>query len=243
MMDSPSPEERALAERGQRQRRAVGAVPRAELVRETLAAAIITGELPIGWHLSEERLASIFSVSRTPIREALASLLASSLATRDVRGALRVAAVTPEQIIQVYAVCETLESTAARLASQTSSPRSVAKLRWLNEACRLAAEASDFDELVARTYEFHMEIAVTSANEFLIEFLREAHTWVKRFRPNSLVHPGRARTATEEHERIIEAIERHDSETAERLAREHFVTAEHIQIELLHRNGVAAPHA
>lgn len=242
MTDSPPDEDRALVERWQRQRRAVAAGPRAELVRETLSDAIIKGELPVGWHLSEDRLASIFSVSRTPIREALASLLASSFATRDARGTLRVAAVTPEQIIQVYAVCETLESMAARVAAQTSSPRSVAKLRWLNEACRLAAEASAFDELVARTYEFHTEIAVISGNEFLIEFLREAHTWVKRFRPNSLVHPGRARAATEEHERIIEAIERHDSEEAERLAREHFVTAEHIQIELLHRNDLAAPN-
>ncbi len=50
-----------------------------ERVRESLRQKIITGELGGGYHLSELKISKEYSVSRTPVREALCALAADGL--------------------------------------------------------------------------------------------------------------------------------------------------------------------
>ena len=50
----------------------------ADVIGVTLSSAIVDRALPPGWRLREERLASLFNVSRTPIREALAGLASAT---------------------------------------------------------------------------------------------------------------------------------------------------------------------
>ncbi|MGH3204147.1 MAG: GntR family transcriptional regulator, partial [Streptosporangiaceae bacterium] len=51
-----------------------------DVVARRLGQAILSGDLPPGTRLREENLAKSFSVSRTPVREALILLSASGLA-------------------------------------------------------------------------------------------------------------------------------------------------------------------
>jgi DNA-binding GntR family transcriptional regulator len=204
-----------------------------DAIRSTLAGAIVDRELPPGWRLRVERLAAIFGVSRTPVREALAGLANSNLARRDSRGSLRVGSVTTEQIRDVYAVRGHLEGLSAALAAETATTRTVAILREMNEACKRAAAAGDFQAFAAANNDFHGAIARSTGNELLIRFLDDVHIWVKRFPTTTLSYPGRPESALAEHEQIIDAIEQRDGELAERLAREHMRAGEEIRIRML----------
>src|SRR6201989_582298 len=61
-----------------------GEITRAEELRLQLADEIVRGVLPPGAALDETEIAQRFSVSRTPVREALRQLVASGLV--DARG-------------------------------------------------------------------------------------------------------------------------------------------------------------
>ena len=205
----------------------------ADAIRATLSGAIVDRELPPGWQLREERLASLFGVSRTPIREALAGLANSGLARRDNRGSLRVGAVTAEQILDAYAVRRRLEGLSAALAADAATPRNVINLRQLNRACEVAVVAEEFEQFVDANNRFHTAMARISGNELLIRFIEDVQNWVKRFPTTTLSYPGRPQSALAEHAAIVDAIEQRDAELAEQLAREHMRVAEEIRIHML----------
>ena len=205
----------------------------AEAVRQSLTAAIVNRELPPGLRLGEDRLANLFGVSRTPVREALVGLVNANLAVRDSRGFLRVGSITSEQILEVYAVRQVLEGFAASHAALVASPADLAKLKQLNASCAQAAARSDFKALATNNLRFHSAIAAACGNRLLVHFVDEIHNWVSRIGSTTLSNPGRASVALVEHNAIIDAIEERDSERAERLAREHMVAAEKIRIAML----------
>lgn len=205
----------------------------AEVIMKTLSSAIVDRVLPPEWRLREERLASLFGVSRTPIREALAGLANSGLAQRDGRGSLRVGSVTPEQILDVYAVRKSLEGLAAALAAESASPRAIAHLRQLQRACERAVERGEYQALAAANSEFHLALAESTGNELLIRFIGDVENWVKRFPTTTLSFPGRPESALAEHEAILDAIEKRDAMRAEQLAREHMGVAEEIRMQML----------
>jgi DNA-binding GntR family transcriptional regulator len=215
----------------------------ADVIGVTLSSAIVDRALPPGWQLREERLASLFNVSRTPIREALAGRASANLARRDSRGSLRVGAITSEQILDVYAVRRRLEGLSAALAADAATPRAIERLRELNRACRRAAEAGDGPGMAQANNRFHTALAEISANELLIRFVQDVQNWVRRFPTTTLSHPGRPETAFAEHESIIDAIAARDADLAEKRAQDHMRVAEEIRMVMLGDDGAGTtPH-
>lgn len=205
----------------------------AEAVRQILECAILEQVLPARVRLAEERLAHVFGVSRTPVREALLGLVNSNLAIRDAHGSLRVGAVTAEQILEVYAVRQVLEGFAAALCARASSPPVIARLKRLNNAFSEAVAQRDVARLPAANLRFHRAIAEASENTVLELFVQQLHNWVARIPSTTLTRGNRATEAIAEHEAIIEAIARHESVEAERLARDHMRIAEGIRLAML----------
>jgi DNA-binding GntR family transcriptional regulator len=205
----------------------------ADVIGVTLSSAIVDRALPPGWQLREERLASLFNVSRTPIREALAGLASANLARRDSRGSLRVGTITSEQILDVYAVRRRLEGLSAALAADAATPRAIERLRELNRACKRAAEAGDFPGVAQANNEFHTALAQISGNELLMRFVQDVQNWVRRFPTTTLSYPGRPETAFAEHESIVDAIEARDADLAEKRAHDHMRVAEEIRMKML----------
>jgi DNA-binding GntR family transcriptional regulator len=228
------PEEAALLKRwGRASAELVDARSVADAIGSTLAASIIERELPPAWPLREERLASLFGVSRTPIREALAGLANAGLARRDNRGSLRVRGVTPEQVLDVYAVRRRLEGLSAALAAEAATPRQIGYLKHLNRSCEEAVAAGDAKRLAEANTEFHAAMARSTGNELLIQFIDDVQKWVKRIPTTTLSYPGRSDQALKEHAQIIEAIEARDADRADQLARDHMGVAEEIRMRML----------
>lgn len=193
----------------------------ADAIHDAVAEGILSRILPAGWRLGEERLASLFSVSRTPVREALMRLESESLAARNRRSGLVVADVTAEQILEIYVIREALDGVAARQAAHFHSPVDIAALERVNDALAAAAAEGAYERMAALNVEFHTALARASRNEMLQRFVDQVHQAVRRFQRTTFSSPGRADEAVKEHVAIIEAVKRQDELGAEEAARGH----------------------
>jgi DNA-binding GntR family transcriptional regulator len=207
----------------------------ADGVYEALREAIVDRRLLPGDRLAEEQLAKQFGVSRTPVREALLRLEAEQFATRVARRGLVVRPIPEREVLEVYAVRAALDGLAASLAAEQATPPDRARLRWINEQIREAADRSDFARMAELNIELHEALCDAAHNGMLLLFMRQIHDWVRRFgeADTTFSRPGRAAEANAEHDDIIGAIEAGDADRAGRLAREHMNRAREARIAML----------
>lgn len=197
----------------------------ADAIHDAVSEGILSRLLPAGWRLGEERLATLFSVSRTPVREALMRLESENLVARNRRSGLVVADVSAEQILEVYVIREALDGIAARQAARVHSPVDIAALERINEQMATAATEGAYEHMASLNVDFHNALARASRNQLLQRFIDQVHQAVRRFTRTTFSEPGRAIEAIEEHRAIIDAVKRQDEEAAEAAARRHMHNA------------------
>jgi DNA-binding GntR family transcriptional regulator len=210
-----------------------------DMVYAVLHEAILSGVLLPGQRLAEESFAALFNVSRTPVREAFVRLEATGLAHRVPRRGLIVGKITPQEIVDVYVVRETMDGLAAYLAAQFATPGDVAHLASINAEFAAAAERGDANEMARLNLEFHTAIAASARNSLLVQFLENIHHLVRRFPGTTFQHPGRAVEAIEEHEQLIAAIRSRAADDARRIASESMAKAREIRIAMLARDAAS----
>src|SRR3954465_10805740 len=90
---------------------------RADFVYESLRDAISDGRIAGGERVREEEIARNLGVSRTPVREALQRLQQRGLLVFGPGRGLVVAQLSQQQVIELYAMRQILEGSAARFAA------------------------------------------------------------------------------------------------------------------------------
>ncbi len=205
-----------------------------DAVHATLREAIVTGVLEPGVRLAETALAQRFSVSRTPVREALLRLESERLVDRDRRGGLIVGEMTAREILEVYAVREALTGLTASLAAQSATEADIASLRWHIEELRRAAADRDFARMAQVNLRFHESLCRATHNDFLLFVMQQVHDRVRRFPGTTLSYPGRAESMPAAHEELVRAIEERKPELASTLARRRMAAARELRIRMLH---------
>src|SRR5258706_6657706 len=116
-------------------------VTRAEELRLQLADEIVRGVLAPGSALDETDIARRFSVSRTPVREALRQLVASGLVeARAHRGAV-VAQPSHDRLKEMFEAMAELEALCAGFAAERMPPGDRQKLEAIHEELRMLRHA------------------------------------------------------------------------------------------------------
>ena len=174
-------------------------------IRSALQTEIEMGRLPPGSPLDERSLAERFSVSRTPVREALQQLAAKDLVRMMPRHGAIVARMTVSEVRGLMEVLGELESFAARLAARRIDDESRRQLVAALESCRLADVNSATDYAIANIA-FHEAVFAASRNEYLKQQLRRAHRLVQRYRTRDLQSPAQISKSLADHETITRAI-------------------------------------
>lgn len=208
-----------------------GRRPRAQELYEALRNAILRGELEPGERLVEETIAGLASVSRTPVREALRKLEVDGLVRESGRGMV-VVDFSYDDLAELCAVRETLEGLACRLAAVSRSELELAALRRIMEDIRAATARADVSRLVVLNNAFHETVWQAARNRYLAHQLRTLRGLIERLQTTTLRVPERRREAMLEHEAILDAIERGDADSAERLARDHMRKAMALRLAL-----------
>ncbi len=184
------------------------------------------GRLARGTRLHQEDLAAELGVSRTPVREALRRLAAEGRVELLTNRGARVADIDLAAMPEPYEARLVIEPGAAALAARrVLSASERRRLRGAISAQRSAA--GDLQRSFVANREFHLGLVAASGNELLTQFAE--HLWIARI--GAAIYEEQAETAermlldADEHEAILEAVERGDARKAESLARKHVADA------------------
>ncbi len=212
---------------GRRPDRAAAAPANAtERIVAAITAAIVERRLMPGTKLAEQKIADIFQVSRTLVRQALNQLSRDKLVTLEpARGAF-VAQPSVEEARQVFEVRQMLESAMIQRLAATITPAQVAELREHLQAELAAVQRTDVPGRTHLLADFHVVLARMLGNEVLAEML---HDLVSRSSLISLMYQSSlsAEQSQAEHVAIVDALERADARAATRLMLDHLDSVEH----------------
>lgn len=198
---------------------------RADVISKKIADDIVLGRFQPGARLDEVMLASMFQVSRTPVREALKQLAIQGLVVcRPNRGAV-VAEMTPEQLDRMFEAIGELEAACARHASVRMSAADCERLGNVHAESRLAMRAGDFELYDRLNQELHTIIIQGSCNPVLIDMTFSLRHRVSPYRRSQFRNVERMSASFEEHAVIVEALLAHDAVTVYRQMRSHLLSA------------------
>jgi DNA-binding GntR family transcriptional regulator len=210
----------------------------ADVVARRLARAILSGELAPGARLREQTLAKDFSVSRTPIREALIVLAASGLADLEPNRGATVLQLTADDVAEVYHLRAVLESESAALAARRITPEGAGLLVKICDRMSELRTASASEQLAADT-NFHYTIAEASGSPRLHALVRQVSAIPEAYRSGIPYTSDDMAEAERQHRAIAEAIGLRRHAQASRLMRTHVGWAGDLAIRRLQPNLAA----
>jgi DNA-binding GntR family transcriptional regulator len=188
-----------------------------------LRDAIIRCELPPGERLVIDDLARRFDVSIIPVREALRLLESEGLVVSVAHTGTKVAPVSRQLIVEVFALLEGLESVSARAAAGLATPGDLRALEGLVRRMDTALSAGRPGVWAQLNTEFHLSIGTLSGMPMVNQMLRRAlDHWdrVRRFFFNG-VFTRRAERAQAEHHRMLSQLRARDEAGIEEMMRVH----------------------
>jgi DNA-binding GntR family transcriptional regulator len=204
----------------------------ADVVARRIAQAILNGELAPGTRLREETLARSFSVSRTPVREALILLSASGLVHLEPNRGAMVLQLTAQDVSEVYHLRAVLESESAAMAAGRTTPEVAGLLLAICDRMGELHESPASEQLAADT-QFHYTIAEASGSPRLHALVRQVSAIPEAYRSAIPYTGADMGEAERQHRGIAGAIREQDQDQARRLMRSHVEWAGRLAVDRL----------
>jgi len=171
--------------------------------------------------LDDRQVSQALGVSRTPVREAMTLLEQEGFLRTVPRKGVFIIRKTKKQILEMIEMWAALESMAARLATLNASDEDIAKLRHMFDNFRSETPAEHIEEYSEANIAFHQAIIKLSGSHLMGQTIENLFIHVRAIRRMTISQSDRAARSIVDHMRIIEALERRDTELAERLVRQH----------------------
>ena len=168
-----------------------------------LRELIVTGEIGPRERLHEIDLADRLGISRTPVREALAALVAEGFLEQKPRRGVFVRPLEVGEFEQVYQIRNLLDPGALEAGGIPHEER-IELLERLNEQIRI--EAHDPDRVIELDDRFHMLLVEHCNNEVLLGLIRQFMQRTRRYEQAYMREIGHVGVATDEHDQILKAL-------------------------------------
>ncbi|WP_342248978.1 GntR family transcriptional regulator [Sphingomonas sp. OTU376] len=203
---------------------------------------IVRGELSPGSRVQEKQLCEMLGLSRTPLREALKVLATENLVELLPRRGARVTALDPRRLREQFAVIAMVEAEAARILCRSGTDEQIRNLRVIHDALKSAYVSHDPARYYLSNEQFHRAVVVQSGNQTLADIHAGLIVHLHRARHFALTMSEVNLEFAHDHDEIIEAIERRDTEVAGRRMTEHQAgVADHVLMSL-GQTGKGARH-
>lgn len=193
-----------------------------------LRKALIEGTYPPGTRITEQEIAVIADVSRTPVREAMRRLEAEGLLDVVAHQGAFIKAWSDDDAEDIFELRTMLEAFVARRAAEYASPEQLARLRRLAETQLTEAtdcQAGYLERIADLNGQFHQTLQDAAASERLkttLATLTEAPLVLQTFR--DYAHEDLVRSA-HHHLEIVQALEAGDGSWAATVMRSHVLSA------------------
>jgi DNA-binding GntR family transcriptional regulator len=197
-----------------------------DTVYALLRERILGGLFAPGERLNVEALAQQLNVSQTPIKGALAQLVADGLVEVQPRRGTFIAQVSPRQISELLSIRRALELLAAETILDHVTEAQIDRLRLLVDEIE---HAGDVDAHYRGNYELHKRLVELSGNTKLAEFYTElnGHIHMALIHASSQSWHARAHAEAVEHRMIVEALAQRDSAALQAAIAAHLKRASH----------------
>jgi DNA-binding GntR family transcriptional regulator len=191
------------------------------MVYEAIKENILNGRYPAGESLVESKIAEELHVSRTPVREAIRQLEFEDLVVSIPNRGVFVLGLTKQDFEDIYAIRVLIEGQIVQWAIDRITEEELNKLYEIVELMEFYTKKKDFESLVRLDTNFHKTIYDACKSKHLNRMLTGLHSNMQLARQQSLRKPNRAEHSLEEHQAILDAIEKKDRELATQLMVEH----------------------
>ncbi|GAA3285085.1 GntR family transcriptional regulator [Dactylosporangium vinaceum] len=201
-----------------------------ELAYRAIRERIIDGRFTPGKRLVLSSLARELDVSPVPVREAIRRLEAEGLVHFERNVGARVATLQDDEWEQLVEMLALLDGFAFALAATRVKVSDLAEARGFNGQLREVAAAEQIDHglVMALHRQFHRALYRCCGNRYVVESLDTIWDRIDASRVLVTLYPAlRLATAVEEHDALLDRLERgeDDSSVLEACAREHNLNA------------------
>jgi DNA-binding GntR family transcriptional regulator len=207
---------------GLRRRRAVQPVLTESLkdqAYEAIKHRIITCAFKPGQELSENAVAVLLKIGRTPVHQAFDRLGVEGLVDVQPRKGVVVRPINLDEVIEIIEVRLLNETFAVRLAAERASSAEIMAIR--DVLARAKGAAGKVETMMLLDREFHRLIARAAHNTVLADVLLKLHERSLRLWFISLAAPHHQGSVNDQHHKIFQAISHRDAEAAEKAMRIH----------------------
>ncbi len=198
------------------------AIPVSAKTYAFLKAKVLAGRFKPGDRLTEEHLAKVLGVSRTPIREALHKLeLEGLIKSLETRGFI-IPPDSDEEVEELFDLRAVLEGYTLRLICETISGETLRQLDGYIEKGEDALKRKKLDEVFKWNTKFHDTLhGLVRDRSRLHRILVNMRKYVLSHRRNTLQYLDAGKRTIEGHRKIMLALRLKDPDLCERLMREH----------------------
>ena len=200
---------------------------------ELLRDAITNDTLKPGERLVERSLCENMGVSRTVVRECIRHLESERLIVGVPNAGFMVATITKDEVKEIYEIRIMLECAAIRSCALNADVETMKKLRLLYQDLTEHLQKGDILQTLKLTTEFYRIIFSTGGKNVSWDLVERLNGRISRLRALTLSSEGRQSRGLENLANILDAIEQHDAERAEKISAQHLTEAAEIAYKLI----------
>ena len=195
-------------------------------VIEKLREDIINNRFETGSRITIKEISERYGVSPMPVREAFRTLEGEHFLEINPYKGATVLRIDEQFVRDVYGILRALECLLYETALDEIDEEIIQKLRCINEQIRVIAElpygAAEYVDL--NTW-FHNTIMEHSKNQKALEMYTHYHEIISTIRKKYTPVPERIRIGIEQHEKLIDALEKKDALLVKMAVDEHIKSA------------------
>jgi DNA-binding GntR family transcriptional regulator len=171
-------------------------------VADAVRLRVVRGAIPPGIRINEVHLAAELGVSRTPLREALMTLVAEGSIDVEPRRGFFARPLTADEFRQIAPIRAVLDPAALEMAGIPARPR-LEQLRKINRRLEAAREP---ERIIALDDEFHLQLLASCGNEVLLGIIRQFMARTHRYELVLMNEGGNVERASRDHADILAAL-------------------------------------
>lgn len=194
---------------------------RTEILVSEIEKLIVNGSMVPGQRLDEMVLAKKYGVSRTPVREAIRALIAIGLVQNTGKQGSQVAKLSISMLIEMFELMAVLEGMCAQLAARRATKNQLFEMQKTHELLEKTFEKGTHKEFYNVNLQFHDQLYNASHTQYLAEETLRLRRRLSPYRMRVTFQPGRMNSTLEEHNKILIAIKKGESELAKNEAISH----------------------
>jgi DNA-binding GntR family transcriptional regulator len=203
---------------------------------QSIRLALLHGQFGPNTFYSENSVALMLGISRTPAREALRQLETEGLVEILPQRGFRVRRFSSAELVEFYDLRGLLESYVVRTLCERIDERSLRALRQILDRQQQAAD--DVSEFMGLDEEFHLSMARMAGLQRTARIIASLRGVLWLMGSRIVFQPARRGDVVSEHHAILDAIEQRSAQSATAAVMHHIQAT--AQVALAH-DGVDAP--